>query len=574
MATTITSSTQAVDRFDPITTPAPDWSAAGNWSDGAAPAPGTVAVLDGVTASIDPGVTLGGTIDLGAGASGQAGIVGNGGAVVFGAAADLSIATGTDAALYASDSLVNGGTISLAPGAAASAVVDIGARTGLTGAPPPDFVNAGTILLGTGSSLGVEGTEFRNQGMVVVDGGTLDVTGGAVAGGGTISLANGATVRFADAVTNETFVFGTGGADLVFGDTVDLTGLTMIGATSTDTISGYAVSRPSAVRVSEPQAAFGSAPPCFAAGTMILTPSGDRPVESLREGDLVVTRSGVAQPIVWAGSYRAAIGAQHAAEQAQPIRIEASAFAPSRPRRPLYLSPDHGVYVAGALVPAKLLVNGATIRRETGCVAIAYHHLELARHELLIAEGIACESYLDTGNRTMLGGPTIRAKHWDRDACAPLVTTGPRLATARRILHDRALALGFRPAPRLELDLLINGSKARRLKGTSDLARFTLPRGARLAVLRSSRFVPAEFDPESEDRRRLGVALTAIETDRGTAPPETLIASGGHPRSAGDTSLWTDGTATLRLNHDTRHLTLRLAALPLGWTRPATPGAN
>lgn len=39
---------------------------------------------------------------------------------------------------------------------------------------------------------------------------------------------------------------------------------------------------------------------CFAAGTMIRTARGERPVEKLRVGDLVVTRDNGLQPLAWA----------------------------------------------------------------------------------------------------------------------------------------------------------------------------------------------------------------------------------------------------------------------------------
>ena len=44
------------------------------------------------------------------------------------------------------------------------------------------------------------------------------------------------------------------------------------------------------------------------------------------------------------------------------------------------------------------LVNGATIRQEFPD-RITYFHAELARHEILPAEGVLAESYPDSGNR-------------------------------------------------------------------------------------------------------------------------------------------------------------------------------
>ena len=54
--------------------------------------------------------------------------------------------------------------------------------------------------------------------------------------------------------------------------------------------------------------------------------------------------------------------------------------------------------MGGALIPVRYLVNGRSIARVERGVVI-YWHVELPRHGVLYAEGLPCESYLDTGNR-------------------------------------------------------------------------------------------------------------------------------------------------------------------------------
>lgn len=41
--------------------------------------------------------------------------------------------------------------------------------------------------------------------------------------------------------------------------------------------------------------------PCFLRGTRIRTVDGDRKIEDIRTGDLVVTKSGAAKPVLWRG---------------------------------------------------------------------------------------------------------------------------------------------------------------------------------------------------------------------------------------------------------------------------------
>ena len=82
--------------------------------------------------------------------------------------------------------------------------------------------------------------------------------------------------------------------------------------------------------------------------------------------------------------------------RALPICIGAGALGPDLPERDLFLSPSHGVLIDGLLVQAGALVNGTSIRRVARApVHIVYHHVELDAHALLLAEGVAAESYLE-----------------------------------------------------------------------------------------------------------------------------------------------------------------------------------
>ena len=69
------------------------------------------------------------------------------------------------------------------------------------------------------------------------------------------------------------------------------------------------------------------------------------------------------------------------------------------PDRDLLVSPDHALLLDGRLIPARHLVNGRTIRQDTGLAAITYFHVECDEHAILLAHNMPAESYLDTGNR-------------------------------------------------------------------------------------------------------------------------------------------------------------------------------
>ncbi len=185
---------------------------------------------------------------------------------------------------------------------------------------------------------------------------------------------------------------------------------------------------------------------CFVAGSRIATERGEVPVEELRIGDRVALarRVGYA-PIRWLGRRR-----MRPAPPSWPVRILAGAFAPGQPHRDLLLSPDHAVATASGLVPVRCLVNGATIA-PLAMAQVEYWHVELPFHELILAEGLAVESYLDTGNRSAFEDvarvtaiePERVRQIWQQRGRAPLVLNPAALAPVRRHLLVRAAMLGY-----------------------------------------------------------------------------------------------------------------------------------
>jgi hypothetical protein len=323
--------------------------------------------------------------------------------------------------------------------------------------------------------------------------------------------------------------------------------------------------------------------PCFAAGTRILTEHGEVPVETLRAGDRVpaLLQGGLAA-VRWIGHRHVDCRNHPRPQDVWPVRVRAHAFGRGLPHRTLTLSPDHAVYVDDVLVPIRYLVNGATIVQEPA-ETVTWFHVELERHDVLLAEGLPAESYLDTGNRAAFanGGKVVMAhpdfalRVWEAEGCAPLVYAGPLLAAVQRRLLAQAEARGHVLTDDPGLRVLAAGRVLRpeqvsRSAGPGGLTRLTwevaLPKGRRRVRLASRAFVPSELFADNADHRRLGVAVESLLLD-GVPVPQAARLSGWLP--AEDGLQWTDGLATLATGGALR---LGLSVLLLGhyWEAPGT----
>ena len=128
--------------------------------------------------------------------------------------------------------------------------------------------------------------------------------------------------------------------------------------------------------------------------------------------------------------------------QAWPVRIAAGAFGSGQPHTELFLSPDHAVYIEEALIPIRHLINGSTIA-QVPMDHVTYYHIELPRHDVVLAQGLPAESFLDLkdgANYTNRPGPVrlypdFTARMWEAFGCARLVVTGPELAAARAVVE-------------------------------------------------------------------------------------------------------------------------------------------
>ncbi len=179
---------------------------------------------------------------------------------------------------------------------------------------------------------------------------------------------------------------------------------------------------------------------CYLAGTNIMTPAGEVPVESLRIGDQVISRGQGVRAIKWIG--RQNFAARFIANNADkvPVRITAGALGNGLPRRDLFVSPGHSMLLDGTLVLAKALVNGITITQPEPPADVRYQQLEFETHDCVLAEGAWSESYADAqGMRNMFhNAAEFAALFPDYVApaapvlCAPRPESGPALDAALR----------------------------------------------------------------------------------------------------------------------------------------------
>ena len=269
---------------------------------------------------------------------------------------------------------------------------------------------------------------------------------------------------------------------------------------------------------------------CFAAGTRIATPGGPVPVEALAPGDRVTTLTGPAA-IGWVGRRTVRL-AGAAGRRARPVRIQAGAFGAGLPARDLLLSPEHAVYAAEVLIPARALCGCRGIAVDQGIEAITYYHVALAAHGVLFAEGLPCESWLDTGGRALFENVPAGAPA-PRSACAPRVESGPALDRVRAGLGGAATQDVALDRAGLHVVAIAPGTGAVRLSSLVGRA--------------------------PGDGRRLGAAVTALALDgRAVALDDWRLATGFHAPEDG--WIWTDGAALLTVG-PARALRISVAAL-------------
>jgi len=135
---------------------------------------------------------------------------------------------------------------------------------------------------------------------------------------------------------------------------------------------------------------------CFCAGTRIATPDGEVAVETLKAGDTVLRADGGVSTVKWLGRQDIDVRTSDPL-MVNPICISAGALGENIPARDLWVTQDHAIGIGGSLINAGALVNGSSIYqvREMPLDGFTYYHIETDAHELILAEGVAAETYID-----------------------------------------------------------------------------------------------------------------------------------------------------------------------------------
>ncbi|MFP7672992.1 Hint domain-containing protein [Marivita sp. S0852] len=242
----------------------------------------------------------------------------------------------------------------------------------------------------------------------------IDVLGNDVANGGTLVVTeiNGIAVNPGDSVTLTSGQVVTLNADGTL--TVDADADAETAYFNYTVENGLGNSDTAIVQVTQM--------PCFVAGTLIDTPGGPVPVQTLKAGDVVLTLDDGPQPVRWAGARDTIAEGDFA-----PICIAAGHHGATSD---IWLSPQHRVLVRDiwaellfgepeVLVKAKDLVNGTSVKRVATGTNVTYVHLLFDRHQILESCGLASESYLP--------GPMM-SKSFDAEAQNEIITLFPELA--------------------------------------------------------------------------------------------------------------------------------------------------
>ncbi|OAG75627.1 adhesin family protein [Acetobacter malorum] len=298
---------------------------------------------------------------------------------------------------------------------------------------------------------------------------------------------------------------------------------------------------------------------CFAEGTLIMTPDGEATVETLVPGTLVMTPKG-AMPVKWLGHRSITVSSQPVPEENWLVRIREGALADGVPSRDLLVTQEHCMVFEGKLVPARMLVNDASILIDRTINSYTYYHVELESHEAIWAENALTESYLDTGNRNQFDNHTVTAIFGGSSKAGgsetlPLETSRAFVEPIYAAIAARAGSATHQPELTNDPDLHLvtnSGQVIRPLRQVNDRIMFMIPANVATVSLVSRASRPSDtIGPFVDDRRDLGVVgnislFANGQTVNLTTHLSQADLAGWHGLESSQ-HRWTDGNASLPL---------------------------
>ncbi|MCV6591799.1 MAG: Hint domain-containing protein [Silicimonas sp.] len=138
-------------------------------------------------------------------------------------------------------------------------------------------------------------------------------------------------------------------------------------------------------------------------GANLRTPCGERRVEFLRKGDLVVTRDNGLQPVVMIWTRKIAAAEAAADPSLAPVHLTPRAIAPMMPSKPLKVGGAHRLLIPGwrieeeedsetCLVAARD-VDGLDLSSDPGPGDVTYYNVVFDAPQVFCANGMPVESF-------------------------------------------------------------------------------------------------------------------------------------------------------------------------------------
>nr|WP_231875008.1 Hint domain-containing protein [Gluconobacter thailandicus] len=537
---------------------------------------GSDADLNAYTGAVISGVSVasGATLAVGSGANAGNTTILNGGSL---------LAQGT----ISSTTISSGGSIEFVSGAnTTNTFILAGAHVTVDSGYTFNQGAMAVTSMGAGGTVAVQsGGILQNQ--VLASGASAYLSSGAIISG-SLTVSSGASATLNGTAGSGTVSLSGDGAHLVISgttmptntisgwspaDTIDLASIPAASVTSVTTTSTgitfytsggtYSLNVPGASSYGYTLSSDSNGgliyTTCFAEGTSLTTPDGEATVETLVPGTLVMTPKG-AMPVKWLGHRSITVADQRVPEENWLVRIREGALADGVPSRDLLVTQEHCMVFEGKLVPARMLVNGASILIDRTINSYTYYHVELESHEAVWAENALTESYLDTGNRSQFDNHTVTAIFGGSKAggseTLPLETSRAFVEPIHAAIAARAASAA--PQPELTTDpnlhLVTNfGQIIRPLRQANDRVTFMIPANVATVRLVSRTSRPSDtIGPFVDDRRDLGVLVGDVslfasrQTISLTAHLSLSHLSGWHGLES-SRYRWTDGDAALSL---------------------------